>query len=374
MKNGWEIKKLGDIFRLEYGKPLDKLDRKPNGQYPVYGANGEIDRTDNYYHDKPSIIIGRKGSAGEINLTEKKFWPLDVTYFVIFDEKRYDLRFLYHLLATMELPKLAKGVKPGINRNEVYSQVARVPSLPEQRRIVALLDEAFTDLVTAQANAEKNLRNARALFESYLNEVFSKKEKGWVKKRLGDVCNVARGGSPRPIKKFITTAVDGVNWIKIGDATASDKYICKTKEKITPEGASRSRTVKEGDFLLSNSMSFGRPYIMQTSGCIHDGWLVLSDYASRIDQDYLYYVLGSQFIFQQFDRLAAGSTVRNLNIELAGRVEIPLPSLKQQKSLAHKFDALSAESQRLATIYERKLTVLAALKKSLLHQAFEGEL
>src|SRR5690349_13723304 len=141
----------------------------------------------------------------------------------------------------------------------------------------------------------------------------------WKAKPLGEVCAVARGGSPRPIKAFLTNAEDGINWIKISDATASGKYIYSTVEKIKPAGASRSRVVKEGDFLLSNSMSFGRPYIMRTSGCIHDGWLVLSDYENYFDQDFLYHLLGSPQVFQQFDRLAAGSTVRNLNIDLANR-------------------------------------------------------
>ena len=153
---------VGEILQLEYGKPLNKSDRKPNGRFPVYGANGEKDRTDKYYHDKPSLIVGRKGSAGEINFTEKKFWPLDVTYFVTFDEHQQDLRFLYYLLTTLNLPKLAKGVKPGINRNEVYSLATKVPPLPEQERVVGILDEAFEGIATAKANAEKNLHNARA--------------------------------------------------------------------------------------------------------------------------------------------------------------------------------------------------------------------
>ena len=141
----WEEKSVGEIIRLEYGKPLDGGDRKSDGRYPVYGANGEKDRTDKSYYDKPSIIVGRKGSAGAINLTEPKFWPLDVTYFVTYDENQYDLRFLYYLLTTLNLPSLAKGVKPGINRNEVYSQVTNVPPFPEQQSIVAKLDQLSTE-------------------------------------------------------------------------------------------------------------------------------------------------------------------------------------------------------------------------------------
>lgn len=159
---------------------------------------------------------------------------------------------------------------------------------------------------------------------------------GWQTKKLGEICDIERGGSPRPIQNFITTAANGINWIKISDATASGKYIYKTEEKIKPEGVNRSRMVYEGDFILSNSMSFGRPYIMKTTGCIHDGWLVLRQ--PKVDADYLYHVLGSDLVFRQFDRLAAGSTVRNLNIGLAKSVEIPYPPLPEQQRIVRILD------------------------------------
>ena len=113
----------------------------------------------------------------------------------------------------------------------------------------------------------------------------------WIK--LGNVCTIARGGSPRPIKEYITTAADGVNWIKIGDTEKNGKYICATAEKIKPSGVSKSRMVHSGDFLLTNSMSFGRPYILKVDGCIHDGWLVISQSTEIFDQDYLYWLLSS---------------------------------------------------------------------------------
>jgi type I restriction enzyme, S subunit len=161
---------------------------------------------------------------------------------------------------------------------------------------------------------------------------------GWKTKTLGEACLIARGGSPRPIQEFMTNGPDGVNWVKISDATASGKYIYTTKEKIKPSGVSRSRLVKPGDFLLSNSMSFGRPYIMQTTGCIHDGWLVLSEYEKSFDQSFLYHLLGSPVVFEQFDTLAAGSTVRNLNIELASRVSLPVPPLPAQHRIVAILD------------------------------------
>ena len=161
-------------------------------------------------------------------------------------------------------------------------------------------------------------------------------KKGWQTKTLGEICDIERGGSPRPIQDFITTDPNGINWIKIGDATASGKYIYKTEEKIKPEGVKRSRMVYEGDFILSNSMSFGRPYIMKTKGCIHDGWLVL--HQPKVDPDYLYHALSSDLVFDQFDRLAAGSTVRNLNIGLAKSVEIPYPPLAEQQRIVGLLD------------------------------------
>ncbi|MBU3694504.1 MAG: restriction endonuclease subunit S, partial [Rhodocyclaceae bacterium] len=160
----------------------------------------------------------------------------------------------------------------------------------------------------------------------------------WTKTSLGKACSIVRGGSPRPIQAFLTSDAGGINWVKISDATASGKYIFGTVEKIKPEGASRSRLVRDGDFLLSNSMSFGRPYIMRTTGCVHDGWLVLSNYQGAFEQDFLYYLLSSPQVFKQFDQLAAGSTVRNLNIDLASRVVVPVPPLDEQRRIVAILD------------------------------------
>ena len=161
---------------------------------------------------------------------------------------------------------------------------------------------------------------------------------GWQIKRLDELYEIARGGSPRPIKNYMTTEPNGINWIKISDATASIKYIYETKEKIKPEGVKMSRLVHEGDFILSNSMSFGRPYIMKTTGCIHDGWLVFHAKTNQIDNDYMYYLLGSDVVYQQFDRLAAGSTVRNLNSDLVRGVTIPVPPLPEQQHIVAVLD------------------------------------
>ena len=193
---------------------------------------------------------------------------------------------------------------------------------------------------------------------------------GWQAKTLGETCQIARGGSPRPIQEFITDDPNGVNWVKISDATASGKFIYETKEKIKPSGVSRSRLVKPGDFLLSNSMSFGRPYIMQTTGCIHDGWLVLSGYEQCFDQSFLYHLLGSPVVFEQFDRLAAGSTVRNLNIDLASRVSLPVPPLSEQHRIVAILDEAFDGIATAKANAEKNLQNTRALFESHLQSAF----
>ncbi len=162
----------------------------------------------------------------------------------------------------------------------------------------------------------------------------------WKTVRLGDVCLIERGGSPRPIEDFITEDEDGINWIKIGDTNES-KYITKTEQKIKKEGMKKSRFVQEGDFLLSNSMSFGRPYILKINGCIHDGWLVIRDENNTFDKDYLYYYLSSPIMYQHFKSLAVGGVVNNLNSNMVRNVEVPLPPIETQRQIAANLDKVT---------------------------------
>lgn len=189
--------------------------------------------------------------------------------------------------------------------------------------------------------------------------------------KLGDILTIERGGSPRPIKKYITDDEDGLNWIKISDATASDKYIYKTKQKITKDGLYKTRLVNEGDFILSNSMSFGRPYIMKTTGCIHDGWLVLKGIdEAGLDRNFLYYLLCSPNIFTQFDILAAGSTVRNLNIKLVSSVKIPIPPLPEQKQIVKTLDLAFGQIDQVKANLEQNLANAKELFASKLNEIF----
>lgn len=198
----------------------------------------------------------------------------------------------------------------------------------------------------------------------------------WV--RLGDISEIARGGSPRPIKEYLTEDPNGLNWIKIGDTDKGGKFINSCKEKIKPEGLKKTRKVHPGDFLLTNSMSFGRPYITNIEGCIHDGWLMISPYAKAFDQSYLYYVLSSAFAHKQFCDKVAGAVVQNLNSDKVAASKVPLPPLAEQKRIVTKIEELLPKVEEYGKAQEAldKLNkeLPERLKKSILQEAISGRL
>lgn len=193
-------------------------------------------------------------------------------------------------------------------------------------------------------------------------------QKLWEYKKLGDVCTVERGGSPRPIDKFITNDENGINWIKIGD-TSDSMYITSTAQRIMKEGMKKSRYVKPGDFLLSNSMSFGRPYILKIDGCIHDGWLVLRDEEKVFDKRFLYYYLSSKSTYKKFEAMVVGGVVNNLNSEMVRNTYVPIPNKDVQLKIANQFDMVRSilESRK------KELLLLENLVRARFVEMFNGK-
>ena len=196
---------------------------------------------------------------------------------------------------------------------------------------------------------------------------------GWDCVKIKDICDVERGSSPRPINQFLTNDPNGKNWIKIGDTKLNSKYITSTKEKIINEGIKHSREVKKGDFLLSNSMSFGRPYILNIDGCIHDGWLVFTNFSERINKDYLYYVLSSPIIKEQFISQARGAIVKNLNIDIVMNVIIPLPELIMQKRIVEIIETKLTTVEKAKRANAEQLSIIERLFDSYVEKIFNNE-
>ncbi|EPU0101456.1 restriction endonuclease subunit S [Campylobacter coli] len=192
---------------------------------------------------------------------------------------------------------------------------------------------------------------------------------GWEWKSLGEIFNIERGGSPRPIKEFLTDKEDGINWIKIGDIK-NQKYLYKTEEKIIQEGLKKSKLVIEGDLLVSNSMSFGKPVIVKLQkGAIHDGWLLLKE-KINLNKEYFYYLFSSNFMYNFLSYQASGSTVKNLNIDKLKQIEIPLPPLKEQERIVGILDESFAKIDESIKILEQNLLNLDELMQSALQKAF----
>ena len=188
----------------------------------------------------------------------------------------------------------------------------------------------------------------------------------WELLLLGKTAKVYRGGSPRPIQSYITNSSNGVNWIKIGDVRENDKYIYSTQEKIRPDGISMSREVHIGDFILSNSMSFGRPYILRTNGCIHDGWLTIQEYGQAFSTEYLYYLLSSKIIYKQYIGMAAGSSVKNLNKDKVSSLMVICPTLQEQQRIA---EVLSDVDGMISSL-EKLIAKYKSIKTACLQQMF----
>jgi restriction endonuclease S subunit len=244
-------------------------------------------------------------------------------------------RFLIEILNEADLKQYVTGVTvPKLNQEKLRSIQIPLPPLEVQKEIVTEIE-----------GYQKVINGARMVIDNYRPHIPINPD--WPMVTIGDLCIVERGASPRPIHDFITDAPDDVNWIKIGDAEVGGKYITQTNERITPEGAAKSRHVKPGDFILSNSMSFGRPYIMAIEGCIHDGWLLLRNFAKELNSDFLYNILGSNIVIEQFERAATGGVVNNLNSELVRNVRIPLPPLATQKVIV--------ADRELITRFEKKI-------------------
>lgn len=188
----------------------------------------------------------------------------------------------------------------------------------------------------------------------------------WQKKFLDEYSEVVRGGSPRPIDNFLTAKRDGLNWLKIGDINKEAKYVVATTEKVRAEALSKTREISPGDLILSNSMSFGRPYISKIKTCIHDGWIAITEISKKLHVEYIYYLISSPFSQQYFTSNAAGSGVQNLNADIIKSLPIFFPNILEQQRIA---DCLSSLDE-LITTQTQKIDLLKEHKKGLMQQLF----
>lgn len=390
MKQGWEYKKLGEVCTIERGgspRPITdyitdsedginwiKIGDAQEGSKYITSTKEKIRpeglKKSRFVH-KGDFILSNSMSFGRPYILKVDGCIHD-GWLVIHDDKEVFIKdYLYYILSSpimyAKFSQLAVGgVVNNLNSSLVRKVTIPLPPKSTQLSIVSELDK-INELIRLKKEQLKDYDN---LAQSIFYEMFGdpvENEKEWEVKKLGKVCTIERGGSPRPITKYITDSKDGINWIKIGDAKEGSKYITSTKEKIKPEGVKKSRFVHKGDFILSNSMSFGKPYILKIDGCIHDGWLVIHDNNNIFIKTYLYYLLSSSIMYAKFSQLAVGGVVNNLNSSLVRKVDIPLPPLPLQHLFAQRIEQI----ERQKSAVQKSITDLETLLASRMQYWFE---
>lgn len=365
---------------------------KTEGPYLVTGVdfhNGRVDWDDCYHvteeryaQDKGiqlhehDLLITKDGTIGKtavvVDCPEKA--TLNSGVFVVRAINNEVVpEFLHYVLHSHRFDLFVRNVLTGstikhLNQEKFYKFSFEAPDVPTQKKIVEVLEsiDAVIDKTREFITKYTNIKSGM------LHDLFETHLEGQKTRPLGEISNIQRGGSPRPIQDFITDSEDGINWIKIGDTSLTSKYIMSAKEKIIPAGVRHSRKVKPGDFVLSNSMSFGRPYIVGIDGCVHDGWLVISDYEDSLDVNYLYYILCSHQVQKQLEALAAGSTVQNLKSDTVKKVVIPVPDdIDEQKRLAEMISSVDEKLDNERTYLAKLEDTKRGLIRDLLEEGYD---
>lgn len=380
MKKGWEIKRLGEVLlKTENVNPVNKPDDEVDyvDVSCVNNATLTIESTQRIKgKDAPSrarkrirvndvIFATIRPTLKRIAIVPERLdgQVCSTGFMVLRSVPSVTPRFLFYFLQTgpvmEEMATKQKGASyPAVTENEVKSLPIPIPPLAEQRRIVALLDEAFAGIAQAKANTEKNLQNARALFESELNGVFSKRGEGWVEKRLGEMCAEIFAGGDVPKDNY---AKDPTPRYAIPIYTNGEKnnglYGFTDQARVTAPSITISARGTIGFTAIRHECYY--PAIRL---------IVLIPQDDMVELGFLFYGVKSRGIGH------SGTSIPQLTVPMVRNLSINVPPLADQRRIASHLDTLSAETRRLAAVYERKLAELEALRKSLLHQAFAGGL
>ena len=379
MKKGWQTQTLGEACEMYQPKTISGKDMVEDGAYPVYGANGVIGRYNQFNHEEPQLLITCRGATcGSVNISAPRSWVTGNAMVVRPKNESLEMRYLEYLFrGGIDISKAITGAaQPQITRTNLEPLKISFPeSLAEQQRIVGLLDEAFEGLATAKANAEKNLQNARALFESHLQSVFPQRGAGWVEKRLDELCTFSSGGTPsKSNSSYWSGKIPWISGRDMKSTRLSDSFLHISKSAVDE---SSTRMAAAGTLLI----------LVRGMGLAHGAQIAELTVPCAFNQDIRGIhakpgLLPRYLLFALRDGINSSDTVLSnaahgtlkIDSNELQKVVIPFPPLEQQRRIVAAIDALTEETQRLARLYERKHAALAALQKSLLHQAFTGEL
>ena len=381
MKAGWTIKTLGELCDVldSKRKPITKSDRKP-GEYPYYGATGIQDYVEGFLFDEPLVLVGEDGAkwaSGENTAfpVSGKCWVNNHAHVLRPNRALLNDNWLVHFLVHSDLSPFVSGLTvPKLNQGNLREIPIPIAPLPEQHRIVAILDEAFDGIATAKANAEKNLQHARALFESHLQSVFTERGEGWVDRQLASLCREITVGHVGSMKKEYKES--GVPFLRSQNIRPFEVSMDNAMFiDATFHSALKKSQLRPGDLAIVRTGYPGTAAVIPPefpdSNCSD---LVIVRPGDGINPHFLAAFFNSAFGKQLVLGKIVGAAQKHFNIGAAKEVMLHVPPLKEQQTIVEMVDTLRNETQRLESIYQQKLTALDDLKKSLLHQAFSGQL
>jgi type I restriction enzyme S subunit len=377
MKDGWKTETLDDACEMYQPKTISGKDMVEDGAYPVYGANGVIGRYNQFNHEEPQLLITCRGATcGSVNISAPRSWVTGNAMVVRPKNGSLELHYLEYLFrGGIDISKAITGAaQPQITRTNLAPLEISYPvSVAEQRRIVGILDEAFAGIATAKANAEKNLQNARAIFESHLQSVFTQRGPGWKQKTLEEIAAVFGRGKSKHRPRNAPHLYGGkYPFVQTGDIRNADHIITKYSQTYSEAGLAQSKLWPKGTICITIAANIAETAILGFEACFPDSVIGVVANPKEAEIGFIEYLL--QSFKTRIQAMGKGSAQANINMGTFENERFPFPPVTEQKQIIAKLDGLSEETQRLASLYEQKRAALEALKKSLLHQAFTGEL
>lgn len=355
--------RLGDVCQKATSNIAQKDLENRNGEYEIYGASGFIKKVDFYQQENPYIAVVKDGAGiGRVMKLSAKTSVIGTMQYII-PNNDIDISYLAYAMENMNLAKYYTGATiPHIYFKDYQKEELPVPSLEEQRKIAAVLDKVSDLIAKRRQQMEKLDLLVKARFVEMFGDI-NTNDKGWDVKPLRELCTIVRGGSPRPIEKYLG---GDMPWIKIGDATDDENiYLHSTKEHIIKEGISKSRLVKSGSLIFANcGVSLGFARIITFDGCIHDGWLAMEDIDESLDKVFLLQALNQ--MTQHFREIAPAGTQPNLNTSIMKSYLQVVPPLELQREFIDFYTGVN----KLKTTIKQGFEQLELLKKALMQEYF----
>lgn len=378
MKECWEIKNWKDVLEIRSGKNQTEIEN-PNGKYPILGSAGKImGFTDNFICEAGTTIVGRKGNIDNPLYIESKFWNVD-TAFGLHALDGLDKRFLFYFCRSFDFTQLDKGSgRPSLVKTDLLQIEIPIPPLPEQQRIVNLLDEAFEKIDTLKANAERNLQNAKELFESALTEELKPKE-GWEEKTIKEIAKVIGGYSFKSPDfksegKYKVLRMGNVRPGQIRELE-SPVFINDIEEKVLERALLQINDVIITQTGTRYKRDYGFTVIIEKDNYLLNQRISAIRFSNKyLPKFFLYYSWTNFFKDQYFANETGTVGQGNVGINAINDAIIPLPSLTEQQTIVEHLDALSARCKALEINYQKTITQCDELKKAVLAKAFNGEL